>query len=141
MSGLTDTRVTIRAPRRDLCCSKCGQPHERVGRYRFDCHAAYMRDWRKINKMEEGQRERDGARSYANIYKKRGLIQPAPCVICGSGKSEMHHPNHEQPLLITWLCRPCHLAWHTFSRMAIPEMFEWWIGRAHADLEKKSRAA
>lgn len=108
-------------------CSKCGNRHERTGRYCFACHAAYMRKWRKTHAMSDGQRKRDASRSFANVYKKRGVLKPQPCCICGSHSAEMHHPDHEQPLKVTWLCRDHHLEWHEISRTKVLELFAFWV--------------
>jgi len=76
-------------------------------------HATYMREWRARHKGQtEEQRIKANARSYANVYKRRCLIVPQPCQNCGSAESQMHHSDYSQPLLVEWLCRPCHLAHH-----------------------------
>lgn len=92
-------------------CSKCGAEHSREGRYCFDCHAAYMREWRKIHPMSEEQRQKDAVRSYAGTYKRRGKLIPQPCG-CGSTEVEMHHPDYAKPLEVEWVCRQHHLAIH-----------------------------
>lgn len=33
-------------------CSRCGQPRDTEARYCRDCHAAYMRKWRRWQKRE-----------------------------------------------------------------------------------------
>lgn len=95
-----------------LDCSRCGQPHTRTGqRYCRDCHAAYMREWRKTHPLTEVAREKDMVRSIAGTYKRRGVLVPQPCA-CGSSDVEMHHPDYDRPLLVVWMCRPCHLNYH-----------------------------
>jgi hypothetical protein len=79
-------------------------------RYCRPCHAAYMREWRKTHPLNPEQRKKDAARSYAGVYKRRGLLEPQPCP-CGS-EAEMHHPDYDQPLKVEWMCRPCHLEHH-----------------------------
>jgi hypothetical protein len=81
-----------------------------------DCKNAYMREWRKSHPLLGAARERDNSRSYANVYKRRGVIVPQPCEACGEAKAEMHHQDHERPLEVTWLCTPCHRDWHAFWR-------------------------
>lgn len=108
-------------------CSKCQQQHDRSGHYCWDCHAGYMRDWRKTHPMSEGQRKRDIARSIATENKKRGKIIQQPCCICGSSESEMHHPDHELPLLVAWLCRACHLNWHAHWRLISLRTWNRWM--------------
>lgn len=74
--------------------------------------AMYNREWRKIHPLTPEQRRRDNARSYAGIYKRRGLIVQESCAHCGSADSEMHHEDYKRPIDVTWLCRSCHLAHH-----------------------------
>lgn len=93
-------------------CSKCGSGHGRTGqRHCLACHAAYMREWRKTNPLNELQKKKDIARSYAGVYKRRGRLMPEPCP-CGEEKAEMHHPDYDKPLEVQWLCRECHLELH-----------------------------
>lgn len=109
-------------------CTNCGAAHERAhSRYCLECHAAYMREWRKANPMTAAQRARDTARSYANAYKKRGKIVQAPCCVCSSPDSQMHHPDHELPLVVIWLCRECHLAWHGHWKFTALRTWNAWL--------------
>lgn len=74
-----------------------------------------MREWRpKHSELEVEQRMRANARSMANTYHRRGKLTPAPaCESCGcSGKLEKHHEDYSKPLIVVWLCRPCHLKKH-----------------------------
>lgn len=96
-----------------IFCSKCGGEHSRQGqRYCVSCHNAYMREWRKTHPLNAEQRFKDTARSYANTYKKRGLIEREPCASCKSDESQMHHPDYAYPAAVMWLCRPCHMQEH-----------------------------
>lgn len=77
------------------------------------CHATYMRAWRKTHPMTTEQRQKDNARSYANVYKRRGKIVARPCAVCdGTDNLEMHHPDYSKPTEICWMCRSCHLRLH-----------------------------
>ena len=78
-------------------------------------HAAYMRKWRKLHPLTEEQRQKDTARSYANVYKQRGKLTEEPCKVCG-GKAQMHHPDYRQPLAVEWLCREHHIYLHWLQR-------------------------
>ena len=78
-------------------------------------HAAYMRMWRKIHPLTAEQHRRDNCRSYAGVYLRRGKLERGVCEVCGDDASEMHHADYDEPLLVTWLCRPCHLALHKFA--------------------------
>ena len=77
-----------------------------------ETHAAYMREWRKTHPMTEEQRVKDRARSYANVYLRRGKLKKRPCEFCGSPESQMHHEDYSRPLWVHWFCRTCHLILH-----------------------------
>ena len=93
-------------------CPTCGDTHNRSHRYCLACHAAYMREWRKTNKLTPDQRKKDNCRSYAGVYKRRGKLIQEPCKRCGNENTEMHHPDYDEPLIVEWLCRECHLEEH-----------------------------
>ena len=94
-------------------CSTCKKRNRREGqRTCKQCHAEYMKLWRKNNPLTEEQRLKDNARSYAYVYLKRGKIKKQPCKRCKSQNSQMHHPNYKKPLLIIWLCGSCHQLLH-----------------------------
>jgi len=71
-----------------------------------------MREWRKTHPLNELQREKMNTRSYTHVYVKREKIKKQPCLTCKEPKSEAHHPNYDEPLLVVWLCRPHHLELH-----------------------------
>lgn len=58
------------------------------------------------------------ARAYAHAYLRRGKLTRKPCEDCGSLDVQMHHTDYSKPLLVTWLCRKCHLARHRRERAA-----------------------
>lgn len=94
-------------------CSKCNRnKHTEKSRYCNPCHAEYMRKWRKTHPLNEKQRKKMICRSYANTYLKRGKIKKFPCIKCGNNKSQMHHPDYNNPTDIKWYCRECHLQLH-----------------------------
>ena len=127
-------------PQRDNC-PKCGGPWSATRPNCSACHAAYMREWRKTHPLNPEQRKRDISRSIANVYKKRGVLVATPCAVCDSPLVEMHHIDHERPLEVTWLCRECHLAWHTFWRTTVPAVFNKWLMSVRADLTRAETAA
>jgi hypothetical protein len=99
---------------RKSTCSQCGGPRDRASSSTCRaCHAAYMRARRpKYSELTEEQRRKNICRSLAHYYLKRGKIERRPCERCGSPNSQIHHADYSQPLEVTWLCRPCHLAMH-----------------------------
>lgn len=88
---------------------------------------AYMREWRKTHALNPESKRRDISRSIAGVYLRRRKIKQCKCQVCGSNDSEMHHPDHELPLFVIWLCRPCHLAWHEHWRETIFKVFAEWL--------------
>lgn len=66
----------------------------------------------KWRQMKPTDRRKSITRSYTNTYIQRGKLLRAPCVKCGATKVQPHHHDYSKPLVVTWLCRPCHLAEH-----------------------------
>ncbi len=93
----------------DMC--SCGQASRIGQRNCHSCHARYMKGWRKTHTLTVEQRKKDNCRSYAGIYKRRGLLIEQPCEVCQE-KAEMHHDNYDKPLDVRWLCREHHLEHH-----------------------------
>ncbi len=109
-------------------CVTCGAPCDLkryFGKRKYaypyckKCKASYMREWRRANKMTPAQRRKDNCRSYASQYLRRGKIKRAPCKRCGDANSQMHHPDYSKPLLVEWMCRPCHLLEHHIERATV----------------------
>lgn len=44
--------------------------------------------------------------------KKKGVLVPMPCAICGNADSSAHHCDYRYPLDVMWLCQGHHDAWH-----------------------------
>jgi len=43
---------------------------------------------------------------------KRGLVQRAPCEVCGAAEVDGHHDNYDMPMAVRWLCRRHHQELH-----------------------------
>jgi hypothetical protein len=56
--------------------------------------------------------EKCKARSDMNNALNSGVLIKAPCVVCGSFKSEGHHEDYTKPLDVIWLCRLHHIKLH-----------------------------
>ena len=91
-------------------CLKCNLfPQRQKHPYCLKCHRETMKIWRKSHPLTPEQKKKDNCRSYAYVYLKRGKLKKKPCQNCGSLESQMHHPDYNQPLFVSWLCRSCHL--------------------------------
>lgn len=102
-------------------CSMCAVEHSRYrdaahtifASYCLSCHALYMRLNRPVfSELPAEAKRRSIARSYAHVYLKRGKLTKGPCMACGNENSQIHHEDYSKPLVVTWLCRPCHLSLH-----------------------------
>ena len=47
---------------------------------------------------------------------RRGIVERAPCVVCGKNEVDGHHTDYDRPLAVTWLCRRHHVAEHRRER-------------------------
>lgn len=73
---------------------RAGLPH------RMKLRASVTRSWR----AEHPERSRAH-----NMAAKAGIQEPECCEGCGLPKRlEKHHPDYSKPLLVVWLCKPCH---------------------------------
>ena len=48
---------------------------------------------------------------------RKGVLDRKACEKCGADKSYAHHEDYNRPLIVVWLCQPCHKARH--KEMAI----------------------
>lgn len=95
-------------------CSRCKENlRAKRSRYCLACKSAYQREWRKRNPLSGEAKKKDIARSYANVYLKRGKIERQPCCVEGCrGPAQMHHPDYSRPLFVIWLCDKHHRRHH-----------------------------
>lgn len=102
-------------------CTKCQSNRPRAKqRWCLHCHAAWMREKRpRYSELGAMARWKANARSFANVYQKRGRLAKEPCSDCGAGKSQKHHDDYGEPLKVTWLCRRCHLKRHSTANCSI----------------------
>ena len=113
------TRNTTKTRRKNGSglCSRC--PNKRDNKHRalcLRCHAKSMREWRKTHNLSGVPLMKARARAYARVYVERGKIKKENCIKCGSRKSQMHHEDYSRPLIVKWMCRPCHLKEHKKTR-------------------------
>jgi len=69
-----------------------------------------IRDWKQRNPIAS-----KAHRILRNAI-KRGDIQRGPCSECGKPGAHGHHEDYSKPLVVTWLCHPCHMEHHRLER-------------------------
>lgn len=65
-------------------------------------------------------RVKDYCRHLTTQAVSRGEIKKLPCSVCGSNKSEAHHLDYSDPMLLEWLCREHHQEWHKRHKAIAP---------------------
>lgn len=113
-------------------CVHCGRPGCATRNPR-QCHTCYNRVTGRYRAYYAANVERAKANTKASMLRypekvrarrvaynalRRGDLQQQPCQKCGTAKSEMHHPDHAQPLQVEWLCRPCHAVKRRLVRLS-----------------------
>jgi len=115
-----------------LCkdCAKTAQYH--IRQRKLEKYREYSR---MKSRSEEGRRraaedrkkhpDRYHARYLANVARRKGILIPQPCEICGSiDHLEMHHDDYSKPLEVMWLCRPCHRKKDNSIKMHLKHVIE-----------------
>ena len=95
-------------------CSFCGVTPERFGaRLCRACAAAYARGHRTPHRdLPDDKKRRAICRAYTNVLVRRGHLTRGKCAICGENEVQAHHPDHDNPRCVVWLCRTCHRQHH-----------------------------
>lgn len=106
---VAQTTTTVRRKPRNPNCSRCSQPRDTGHVWCRACKAAWARTHRpKHSELPPAERIAANARSYANVYQRRGkLLRLEQCEHCGGPNPEKHWSDYAQPLVVLWLCRPC----------------------------------
>lgn len=81
---------------------------------RKDAISAYF----KKKKEDPAYVEKRRARRLLAYAVEKGEVVKAPCVDCGSIRSEAHHDDYAKPLEVTWLCRKCHARRERYANQA-----------------------
>jgi hypothetical protein len=72
-----------------------------------------VKEWRTEYRKTEEFKFKRKARYTAYNALKYGKIIKEPCAMCGSNENiEIHHIDYSKPMLITFLCRNCHMIIH-----------------------------
>lgn len=89
-----------------------------------ECNAANSREWRRTHKDKPRDLVRVRAQRLVQAAVAAGLIhKPTHCEHCHvEAPLEGHHPNYDQPLNVTWLCRDCHQAEHRNPATVAPAL-------------------
>jgi hypothetical protein len=66
--------------------------------------------WNRAN------REARAAHHALRAALRRGDIKRGPCAVCGSLRTDGHHPDHSKALEVVWLCRKHHRQLHAAER-------------------------
>ena len=59
------------------------------------------------------------ARQEVSMAKRKGLITPKPCSVCGKQITEAHHNDYNKPLDVIWLCNLHHREVHQNNKLGI----------------------
>lgn len=96
--------------RTDGRCSRCGRKRETEHRWCRKCQAAHKRVTRTHHRdLSPEARLRANARSYANVYQRRGKLPPQRCA-CGRPGVHKCHRDYTKPLEVIWTCETCYRA-------------------------------
>lgn len=112
--------INIRKTRAHLgknICPICAKPlsKEEIGKHAYCrlCKNKSTQENRKVHSLLTlEQRKKANARSYLNVYIRRGAIKKRPCAICGELDTQAHHEDYDKPLDVIWLCKWHHLNYH-----------------------------
>ncbi len=75
---------------------------------------ARQQAWRQRNPIKYRAHQR------THRARRKGLLQPGPCEVCGNPQTEGHHDDYGRPLAVRWLCRRHHRVWHRENEAIVP---------------------
>ena len=88
-------------------------PHRVEARKAYSSTSAGRLVSRKVMQKQRSQHpDKYKANNAVNNAVRDGRLIRRPCSVCGSAKSEGHHPNYSKPLEVEWLCKKHHRAEH-----------------------------
>jgi DNA-binding XRE family transcriptional regulator len=70
--------------------------------------------------MIVGTHSKNRARNLLWCAAGKGEVVTRACCICGNPFSEGHHEDYNHPLIVVWLCKPHHNAYHRGSFSLVP---------------------
>jgi len=76
-------------------------------------HPERIRTNTEVNKAWRAEdKRRSAAHNAVSRAIKAGKLQRLSCERCGDEKSLAHHEDYDLPLVVMWLCQPCHKQRH-----------------------------
>jgi ribosomal protein S27AE len=97
----------------------------RAYKRRYQNGAEYSRSWREKNPgrqqayyqtWAERNRQKQRAHSAVKIAIRKGILLKEDCEKCGAtSRIHAHHDNYSEPLVVRWLCLPCHKEHHRLN--------------------------
>lgn len=111
---LREYRLPKKSHPSKLRCLWCSKPFSRERGLTLWCESCDANQ-----QSNDTQRRRGNVRSIANVAVRRGKLIKQPCSRCDEKRAEKHHPDYSKPLLVIWLCRPCHMEEHQRIRRSV----------------------
>lgn len=83
---------------------------------RVEARRRYAEEHRGVSREHQkrwAERNTEKRRAHGLVAKalRRGILERAPCEVCGSENVHAHHDDYSQPLKVRWLC-PAHHGEH-----------------------------
>jgi hypothetical protein len=68
--------------------------------------------WPAQNKWNSANRNKLRAHQAVRVALRKGSLKRGKCVVCGSLRTEAHHPNYAERLVVEWRSRKHHQQLH-----------------------------
>lgn len=87
--------------------------------------------WPVLGDVTMRWREEVAAKGHREVYLavRGGRLIREPCSVCGSPKSQAHHPDYSRPLDVLWLCQSHHHQQHCQQPPIWPPVPRKWAAR------------
>jgi hypothetical protein len=81
-----------------------------------DIEAKPLDKWRAQKAWNNSHRLERRAHDILQHAVRTGVVKRGRCEVCGSFRTEGHHDDYSQPLIVRWLCRLHHRRLHAEQR-------------------------
>lgn len=99
----------------DHRCKKCDSARSTTPqKKKYDTDRLRRKQYWKLPKNKKKLK----AVSLLNYAVKTGKIKREPCFVCENLTVDGHHPDHDFPYIVIWLCRKCHVNHHRIDMRA-----------------------